>query len=231
MAKLVNRAKMTVASAPGTGALALGAAVAAYQTFAAAGVVDGDVVSYVIEDGANWEAGHGTYAASGPTLTRTTILASSNGGAAIAATSGALVFVTPLAQDVENQANKGVASGYAGLDATAKVPVAQLPASYPTAQNVVTGSRALNTVYQNTTGRPMRVSVTLNFSGSVAQDIASVLTDSSATPSSVVAKFNCNTTVAFTSVYIPVTFFVLAGDYYEITSGTGPAIISWTEWY
>ncbi|MGD0642167.1 MAG: hypothetical protein ABSC22_15575, partial [Roseiarcus sp.] len=90
MGKLVNRAKMSVASAPGTGALALGSAVAGYQTLAAAGVLSGDIVSYAIEDGANWEIGFGAYSSSGPTLTRSTILASSNGGAAISATSAAL---------------------------------------------------------------------------------------------------------------------------------------------
>lgn len=100
MGKLVNRAKMTAASAPGTGAITLGAAVAGYQTFAAAGVNNGDVVSYVIEDGANWETGYGGYSSTGPTLTRATILASSNSGSAISATSAALVFVSPLAPDL-----------------------------------------------------------------------------------------------------------------------------------
>jgi hypothetical protein len=62
--------------------------------------LSGDIVSYAIEDGANWEIGFGAYSSSGPTLTRSTILASSNGGAAISATSAALVFVTPLAADL-----------------------------------------------------------------------------------------------------------------------------------
>jgi microcystin-dependent protein len=100
MAKLVNRAKMTAASAPGTGAITLGGAVAGYQTFAAAGVNNGDVVSYVIEDGANWEIGYGGYSSTGPTLTRATVLASSNSGSAISATAAALAFVSPLAPDL-----------------------------------------------------------------------------------------------------------------------------------
>jgi hypothetical protein len=93
---------MTISSvaSSGTGALTLGAAVTGYQTFAASGVSDADVVSYVIEDGTNWEIGSGTYTASGTTLARTTILASSNSGSAITATNNGTVFIAFLASDL-----------------------------------------------------------------------------------------------------------------------------------
>src|ERR1700739_4868169 len=97
---LVNRARMTVSGTPGTGTITLLAAATGYITFATAGIADGDIVSYVIEDGINWEAGQGTYTASGTTLARTTILASSAGGTtAISATSAAQVYLTALAGD------------------------------------------------------------------------------------------------------------------------------------
>ena len=98
MVKLVNRAKMTTATT-GTGTLTLGSAVDGYQTFAAAGVENSNVVRYVIEDGDAWEIGSGTYTASGTTLTRSPV-ESSIGGGAITLTGDAVVYVTATAADV-----------------------------------------------------------------------------------------------------------------------------------
>lgn len=98
MAKLVNRAKMTTATT-GTGTISLGSAVSAFQTFADAGVVDGDVVRYVIEDGTGWEIGAGTYTASGATLSRT-VSESSNSDNALNLSGNAVIYVTAVAEDI-----------------------------------------------------------------------------------------------------------------------------------
>lgn len=98
MPKMVNRARMTTATT-GTGTLTLGAAADGFQTFAAAGVADGETVRYVIEDGSAWEIGAGVYAAAGTTLTRAP-QDSSAGGAAISLSGGAEVFVAATAEDL-----------------------------------------------------------------------------------------------------------------------------------
>ena len=97
MVTLVNRAKVSTATT-GTGTITLGAAESGYQTFADAGVVDANVVRYVIEDGTAWEIGSGTYTASGTTLSRT--LGESSTGSLLSLTGAAVVFVSATAADL-----------------------------------------------------------------------------------------------------------------------------------
>lgn len=74
----------------GTGALTLAGAVTGFQRFSAVCSV-GDEVQYVITEGASWEVGVGIYSATN-TLTRSTVLASSN--------AGSLVTFTGASKDV-----------------------------------------------------------------------------------------------------------------------------------
>lgn len=103
---LLNRAKAATITA-GTGAVTLGAAIAPYQTWAAAGAVNGDTISYLIEDGAAWEIGRGTYSAGtvtrpGPGVDPT--FASSTGallalsGAATVASAANVADISPMFQ-------------------------------------------------------------------------------------------------------------------------------------
>ena len=103
MVTLVNRAKMTT-STTGTGTITLASADLGFQTFAAAGVTDCDIVRYVIEDGTSWEIGTGTYTASGTTLSRS-VSESSNSGSAINLSGSAKVFVSATSDDI-NYARK-----------------------------------------------------------------------------------------------------------------------------
>lgn len=102
MVKLVNRAKMKVASG-GAGVLTLGQACDGYQSFAAAGVMDQDKLRYTITDGNDFEIGVGTYTASGTALARAPT-ESSNSGNAITCGSGAEIFVTMAAEDFSDNA-------------------------------------------------------------------------------------------------------------------------------
>jgi len=79
---LKDRVKETSTTA-GTGALTLAGAVTGFQSFAAVG--DGNSTYYAIADNATgaWEVGIGTYTASGTTLSRTTVLSSSNAGSLV----------------------------------------------------------------------------------------------------------------------------------------------------
>ena len=102
MVKLVNRAKMST-STTGTGTITLASAEAGYQSFADAGVADSDVVSYVIEDGDNFEIGRGIYTASGTTLSRGP-LETSNSDSAISLSGSAAVFVSATVNEVYSYA-------------------------------------------------------------------------------------------------------------------------------
>ena len=67
----------------GTGTFTLAGAVTGFQTFAAIG--DGNTTYYtiVLQGGSEWEVGLGTYTSSGTTLSRNTILSSSNSNNAV----------------------------------------------------------------------------------------------------------------------------------------------------
>ena len=105
MAKLFNRAKMTTATT-GSGTVTLGSASNGFQTFAAAGVSNGDVVQYVIEEGANFEIGTGTYSSTGSSLTRSPT-ESSNSNAAITLAGQATVSITAVADDLNRLQHGG----------------------------------------------------------------------------------------------------------------------------
>jgi len=93
-----DRVKETTATT-GTGTLTLAGAADGFQSFSVIG--DGNTTYYAIVDSGNqeWEVGLGTYTATGTTLSRDTILESSNAGAAVDFAAGdKSVFVTHPAE-------------------------------------------------------------------------------------------------------------------------------------
>lgn len=97
-----DRVQQAVSGSPGTGAITLGAAASGMQTYAQAGATNGMLVNYVLTDGTAWEYGVGTYSTSGPSLARTTITASSNGGAAITASASAVIYCDAFAANLNS---------------------------------------------------------------------------------------------------------------------------------
>jgi len=104
---LADRVQETTTTT-GTGTVTLLGAVTGYQSFAVIG--NGNTTFYTIADqgGANWEVGIGTYSTTGPTLARTTVLASSNSGSLVNFTAGTkTVFVTYPAEKSVNLDSSG----------------------------------------------------------------------------------------------------------------------------
>jgi len=91
---LADRVKDTTTTT-GTGTVTLsGIAPTGYQTFGA-GVGDGNTTYYTISGGVEWEVGIGTYTATGTTLSRSTVISSSNAGGLVTFSAGTKdVFVT-----------------------------------------------------------------------------------------------------------------------------------------
>lgn len=96
-----------------------------------------------------------------------------------------------------------------------------------TTQNVVTASRALGTTYQNTTGKPMCVSVSAVQSGGSV--ILTANADSASTPNTQVATIQG---ASGAGVVMQLVFWVLPNNYYRVFINAGsPTLSIWTEWY
>lgn len=89
---LADRVQQT-GTANTTVSFTLSSSVTGFQSFSVIG--DTNTTYYAATDtSGNWEVGIGTYSTTGPTLTRTTILASSNSGTAVTFSGTVNVFVT-----------------------------------------------------------------------------------------------------------------------------------------
>jgi hypothetical protein len=79
---VADRVKETTTTT-GTGTITLAGAQLGFQSFAAIGNANTTYYTIVAQSGAAWEVGIGTYTASGTTLARNTVLASSNSGSLV----------------------------------------------------------------------------------------------------------------------------------------------------
>ena len=150
---LKDRVKETTTTA-GTGTVTLAGAAAGFQSFAAVG--DGNQTFYAIVDAAtgDWEVGVGTYTASGTTLSRTTVVSSSNAGSLVPFAAGTKdVFVTyPASRSVYLDAAGSAVSvldiGTLGTS-TANITTANITAGTVTT-TPTTGNDLVNKTYVDT---------------------------------------------------------------------------------
>jgi hypothetical protein len=91
---LADRVKETTTTT-GTGTVTLAGAATGFQSFAAVGNANTTYYTIAAQTGTEWEVGIGTYTSAGTTLSRTTVLSSSNAGSLVTFSAGTKdVFVT-----------------------------------------------------------------------------------------------------------------------------------------
>ena len=105
---LADRVKETTTTT-GTGTVTLAGASAGYQSFSAIGNANSTYYTIAAQTGTEWEVGIGTYTSSGTTLSRTTVLSSSNSGSLVNFSAGTKdVFVTYPAEFTANAIGGGI---------------------------------------------------------------------------------------------------------------------------
>ena len=182
MALALNDRVKETTTVTGTGTATLLGATTGFQSFAVIG--NANTTYYCIADqgGANWEVGIGTYTASGTTLARTTVLASSNAGALVVFTTGVKdVFVTYPSEkgvwlDASNNAiGLGTPAAFIGTNITGT-------ATAFTASNVTTNANLTGAI--TSTGN----TTSLGTSSFTSANLAAALTDETGTGANVFAN-------------------------------------------
>lgn len=115
---VADRVKETTTTA-GTGTITLAGASTGFQSFAAVGNANTTYYCIAEQTGSGWEVGIGTYTASGTTLSRDTVLASSASGAKVSFPAGTKdVFVTYPASYASFAASGAVTENYTTFTGT-----------------------------------------------------------------------------------------------------------------
>lgn len=141
MAHITEDRVLETTTSTGTGALTLGGAVTGYRTFAS-GLTVGDTVWYSVwgvsgsgDPTGEWESGLGTYSGTN-TLTRTTVLESSNAGSVVTLSAGTkYVAITLTAQRTAQFDNVGAML----LPAASEEPGIPVTGSYLYAREIAPG--------------------------------------------------------------------------------------------
>lgn len=120
---LKDRVKETTTTT-GTGTVTLLGASTGFQSFSAIGNTNTTYYTIASQTGNEWEVGVGTYTSSGTTLSRDTVLASSNSGSLVSFSAGTKdVFVTyPAGYSVNSTNNSGTSGQFLKSNGTGVAP-------------------------------------------------------------------------------------------------------------
>lgn len=208
---LADRIRMSVASAPGTGTITLGAARPGFRSFADAGVGSGTTFPYAIEDGTAWEVGLGRYTTTPqPQFIRDEVHVSSNGSAAINASASADVFVTLTAIAFRRAFD---------TQSIASMTVADLTAGRLLGGAIATGSDYLS----NATGKVLSPQTVINAASETPLPFASAFIPNLAEAS----NFVINATGNFTLVNFTGGFTGQSGHIRIVQDATGSRTIAY----
>jgi hypothetical protein len=160
--------------------LTLGGATLGFQSFAAIG--DGNTTYYAINDPitGDWEAGIGTYTASGTTLSRDTVLSSSNGGSLVSFVAGSKnVFCTypsERAVYLDSAGSYPVQNTFNTLNATTAVLTAGTISTTPSAATDIVNKSYVDTLVASGIHfhEPVRVESPINLNATYNNGVSGV---------------------------------------------------------
>jgi hypothetical protein len=170
MALVVKDRVRETTTTTGTGTITLGGATTGFQSFSVIGNSNTTFYTIQLANTNEWEVGIGTYTSSGTTLSRDTILESSNSGSAVNFSAGTKdVFVTYPAEKAIylDSSNNAIALGTIAAtttltNATGLPLTTGVTGTLPIANggtNATTASVALSNLGGTTTGKAIAMSI------------------------------------------------------------------------
>ena len=225
MALILKDRVQETTTTTGTGTLTLGGAVTGYQSFSAIGNANTTYYAIYANGGSEWEVGIGTYTASGTTLSRDTVLSSSNSGSLVSFSAGTknVWCDYPAAR-----------AGYIDTNSTLNSPV--LATSGTTSTTPVLTYNASNTNFAlgGTVSGSYLQAVMQNKSGTANASTNWAVSNDLGTDSTYYGEFGMNSSVFSAST--PADFFSINNGIYfsghdgDVTVGSGNGFKHYLAW-